>query len=173
MGFVNIFGQGGGASVYDLADNTKPLIAISTVTDGKQGPKLYMANAPTSGIRIQRLTDHSINKSLGGDFLINVFGDTPDDIQLSGLNFFAYKCGDILKTAEYDDIMDFYDQNKVSTDRSKRIDVTIANSGTDAKKPGQVFRCALIKLTAQSSSEPDFSNVLYTYTLSLVGVAKK
>ena len=167
MGSVNIFGKGG-VSVYNLADSSKALITLAVANTGEaNSTPVYLANAPQTGIRIKQLTDHSVNKALGGDFLLNSFGDTPVDIQLSGLNFFAMKCDLGVSQPTDDDILQFYDDNKVSANPGRRLDITI-NSG----KSGKLFRCALIGMQAQSASDPEFVNILYTYTLSLIGAPK-
>jgi len=170
MSYVQIFNQAGAVSLFKL-DETKPLITIATVDvdAGESKPNIFLANAPKTGISIKRLTDHNVTKSLGGDFLLSTFGDTPVDIQLSGLNIFATKCDLGLGSTDYSDIMDFYEKNKVSTNPRKRIDITVS-SGND--KPGQVFRCALVMLKAQSANDPEISNLLYTYSLSLIGVRR-
>ena len=172
MSYVQIFNQAGAVSLMKL-DDTKPLITIATVdvdeSSEKPRPNVFIGNAPKTGIVIKRLTDHNVTKSLGGDFLLSTFGDAPVDIQLSGLNIFATKCDLGLGTPEYDDIMDFYEKNKVSTNPKKRIDITVSSG---ASKPGKVFRCALIRMTAQSANDPEISNLLYTYSLSLIGVRR-
>ena len=167
MAYVQIFSQNGGMSIYALNDTTKALIVISEVAeDGSSAGNVYLANAPSTGISIKRLTDHTVTKSLGGDFLLASFGDTPEDIRISGLNFFGLKCQQGESQPTYDDIMEFYDANKVSYRPDKRLDITFSTNNN-------VFRCALVGLEARSSSDPEYANVLYTYTLTLVGVKKK
>ena len=165
MSYVQVFSQNGGLSVYNLNNETKTLIVITEVDEDSNESKVYLANAPMTGISIKRLTDHTITKSLGGDFLLAAFGDTPDEIRLSGLNFFGIKCPTGASQATYDDIMDFYERNKVSTNPRRRLDITFSSAT-------RVFRCALIGMDAKSSGDPEYANVLYTYTLSLVGVPK-
>ena len=163
MGYVDVFSKAGGISFHDIGQR-KSLITI--VQPGAEKPTIYLAFAPFTGISIKQLTDHTVNKALSGDFMIAAFGDTPSDIQLTGVCFFGAKCGGVFENVSDDDIMEFYAKNKVSENPNARLDITMATSNN-------AFRCALIGMRSQSTIEAELSGMLYTYNLSLIGVPIK
>ena len=69
-------------------------------------------------------------------------------------------------------IMDFYQQNKVSANPDVRFDIAIANG---PKQPAQCFRCVIVQLTVFNSNQNGQGTVhrMYDYTMSLVGVNKQ
>lgn len=165
MAFVNIFSQTGGVALQSTGER-KSLITIVQPATGNEKTTIYFAFAPVTGISIKQLTDHTVNKALSGDFMLAAFGDTPADIQLSGVCFFGLKCGALYTEASEDDVMEFYTKNKISENPGARLDITMATSNN-------AFRCALIGMRSQSTNESDLSGLLYTYNLSLIGVPIK
>jgi hypothetical protein len=134
------------------------------------GDNIVLGYAPITGVKIRRLTDYSVTKSLDDDFLVATFGDTPTSIVISGMNFFNINgcelSGDNESKAQ---IMDFYENNKISTDKTKRFDVAIANS----KSSTVGFRCVIVGLDLANESRGDgLSNVMYNYTMQLIGVKR-
>ena len=122
------------------------------------------AKAPATGVDIKMATDSTITKALNKDFLITAFGDQPVYITISGMQI-TYVPGDCEGvTNEKKSVMDFYVQNKVSNDPSKRIDVSIIAGGNS-----HAFKCAIMNLDIQNDtqgSEYGFCR----YKITLVGV---
>ena len=165
MGYIDVFSKAGAVS-FQNAGKHKSLITIAQPKTGIDKATVYLAFAPVTGISIKQLTDHTVNKALSGDFMLATFGDTPVDIQLSGLCFFGSGCGGMFESLSDDDIMAFYARNKVSENPTARLDITMATSKN-------AFRCALIGMRSQSTNDAELNGLLYTYNLSLVGVPIK
>lgn len=163
MGYIDVFSKNGGVAFQSLGKRSS---LITIVQPGAEKPTIYLAFAPFTGISIKQLTDHTVNKALSGDFMIAAFGDTPSDIQLSGVCFFGAKCGGMFESVSNDDIMEFYARNKISENPSARLDITMATSNN-------AFRCALIGMRSQSTNDTELNGLLYTYNLSLIGVPLK
>lgn len=121
-------------------------------------------SAPLTGVDIKMATDATISKALNKDFLITAFGDQPVYITITGLQITWSPCEKGL-TAEKS-VLNFYMQNKVSTDAEKRIDVGIAAGGTS-----QSFTCALLNMEVQADTKGSEYGYC-TYKVTLVGVAK-
>ena len=126
-------------------------------------PTVHLAMAPVTGVEIQQLTDYSVTKSLDTDFLVATFGDNPVQITLRGVNFFNVSgCG------EQQYISDFYDSNKLSTNKNARFDVAIASNKTNTV----AFRCVLVGMTMSHDTTVHAGQIMYNYTLSFIGVRK-
>lgn len=164
--YIDVFSKAGGVAFANLGKRPALITIVQPKGIEMEDPKLYFAYAPATGISIKQLTDHTINKALSGDFMLASFGDTPVDIQLSGVCFFGVKCGQMQAQLSNNDIMEFYNKNKVSENPSARLDITMGTSNN-------AFRCALIGMKSQSTNEGDMNGLLYTYNLSLVGVLLK
>lgn len=139
-----------------------------TVADSDE---MLLGAVPITGVRINQLTDFSVTKSLDRDFLVTTFGDTPTRIQLEGLTIFNLNGCDLTNSSkDRRQIMNFYKENKVSSDLSKRIDISIASG---AGEPPVSFRTVLVGLdTVNKSNETGLSNVLANYTMTLIGVER-
>ena len=154
--------------LVDGANNFNTFITISSVGGGS----ILLGAAPVTGVSIQQLTDFSVTKSLDKDFLVATFGDTPVKITLSGISFFNLNgCRLNGSRKSNKQIMDFYRENKLSNRRSKRVDVSIASG---AGETPVVFRCVIVALDTQNQAdETGISNMLYSYTMTLIGVDKR
>ena len=132
---------------------------------------MLLCRAPITGVRINQLTDFSVTKSLDRDFLVATFGDTPTRIQLEGLTFFNLNgCRLFNSKGDKKQIMNFYKENRLSTDPSKRLDISIASG---VGEPAVSFRTVLVGLdTVNKASENGVSNVLANYTMTLIGVER-
>ena len=144
-------------------------VAFITISEAG-GDTIVLGYAPITGVAIRQLTDYSITKSLNKDFLVATFGDTPTQITISGINFFNINgCELAGDTESKEQIMDFYSKNKLSADRNKRFDVAIAAS----RDSTAAFRCVIVGLDTQNQYSTDgLSNVMYKYTMQLVGVER-
>lgn len=121
------------------------------------------AKAPATGVDIKMAADSTITKALNKDFLITAFGDQPVYITISGMQI-TYMPESCKGAGEKQSVMDFYVQNKVSNDPSKRIDVSIIAGGNS-----HAFKCAIMNLDIQNDtqgSEYGFCR----YKITLVGV---
>ena len=145
-------------------------VAYITIAEAG-GDNIVLGYAPITGVDIKQLTDFSVTKSLDRDFLIATFGDTPVQITLKGLNFFNLNgCTLLGNSASNDQIMEFYKKNRLSTDRFKRFDIAIAISTNNTV----VFRCVIVGLDTQNTASQDgLSNMLYSYTMTLIGVDRE
>ena len=167
----NIFKPSGSVNWSTLATPEKDKFqAYITITVADNDTKL-LCRAPITGVRISQLTDFSVTKSLDRDFLVATFGDTPTRIQLDGLTFFNLNGCPMNNTkGDKQQIMTFYKKNKVSTDISKRLDISIASG---VGEPAVSFRTVLVGLdTVNKSDESGMSNVMATYTMTLIGVER-
>lgn len=176
---LDIFSQQGAVSQAIIGDQS--FITIYKV-DGNAGAsstgsdiKTLLASAPATAIKIQQRADVSITKALSNDFMVAAFGDTPTAIELSGINIIGINnC--IIEPAKDDaartQILDFYQENKVSANPHVRFDISIASG---AKQPAQAFRCVIVQLNVVNSNQNGQGTVhrMYDYTLSLVGVNKQ
>ena len=166
---MKIFNRLGGVSetVVNSNKNTA-FITMSKVG----GPDLLLARAPVTSVDVSQITDFSITKSLDYDFLVTTFGDTPTKIEIQGISFFNLN-GCALNPSSntaHQQIMTFYDKNKLSANLSARFDVAIAPV---SKNKASVFRCVIVGLrVGNNAGRQEGPNVSYTYTLSLVGVKK-
>ena len=139
-----------------------------TVADSDE---ILLGMVPVTGVRISQLTDFSVTKSLDRDFLVATFGDTPTRIQLDGLTFFNLNgCTFTGSKGEKQQIMNFYKENRLSTDITKRIDISIASGAGEVPV---AFRTVLVGLdTVNKSTEAGLSNVMANYTMTLIGVER-
>ena len=166
---MRLFNPLGGVSESVISTQNTAFITLSKV-----GGKSYLlAKAPVKGVDIRQLTDFSVTKSLDYDFLVTTFGDTPTQIEISGLSFFNLNGCPLnpQSSKDHDQVMNFYDKNKISSNLSARFDVAVAPvSGTKTS----VFRCVIVglRVTNSSADSGQAGNVSYNYTLSLVGVRK-
>ena len=194
---TTIFEPTGGANVSDLGDTKVAFITIVPVkvanTGGKkekekEGSDVILAMAPMTEIEIRQLTDYSITKSLENDFIVATFGDTPVSITIRGINFFGLECklgqevhwfdyllfraGD--KKKENQQILDFYNRNKLSANPSARFDVAIASSEPDGDQDTATYRCVVVGLDIinNAAREGATSNIAYNYMLTMIGVKK-
>lgn len=125
------------------------------------------AKAPATGVDIKMAADSTITKALNKDFLITAFGDQPVYITISGMQITYIPNHESCKGSvanQKQSVMDFYVQNKVSNDPSKRIDVSIIAGGKS-----HAFKCAIMNLDIQNDtqgSEYGFCR----YKITLVGV---
>lgn len=168
---INIFGPFGSINKSILAtpeqSGFQSFITI-TVADSDE---ILLGMVPVTGVRINQLTDFSLTKSLDRDFLVATFGDTPTRIQLDGLTFFNLNgCALTGSKGEKQQIMNFYKENRLSTDINKRIDISIASGAGEVPV---AFRTVLVGLdTANKSNEAGLSNVMANYTMTLIGVER-
>ena len=167
--FMNPLG-GISQSIIKSTDNIAFItITVNSTGSGKTGTgmsKVQLAMAPVTGVEIQQMSDYSVTKSLDQDFLISTFGDTPVQITLRGVNFF--NLGDCYQGKAYKYISDFYDDNKVSSNKNIRFDVAIASAKTKAV----AFRCVLVGLNMVNDTNTPAGQIMYNYTLSFIGVRK-
>jgi hypothetical protein len=165
---ISLFSPVGSVNKAQLTDSSK--VAYITISEA-YGDNIILGYAPITGVDIKQLTDYSVTKSLFGDFLVSTFGDTPVMITLRGLNFF--NINGCLLTGQKESktqIMDFYKENRVSSAPSKRFDISIATSSTSTS----AFRCVIVGLDTQNMSTDDgISNILYNYTMTLIGVDRE
>lgn len=166
---MRLFNPLGGVSETIVSTKNTAFITLSKV-----GGKSYLlAKAPVKGVDIRQLTDFSVTKSLDYDFLVTTFGDTPTQIEISGLSFFNLNgCPLSAQSAsDHDQIMNFYDKNKISSNLSARFDVAVAPV---SRSKTSVFRCVIVglRVTNSASGPEQAGNISYNYTLSLVGVKK-
>lgn len=171
---MNIFSPFGSVNKTPLSytdDKGQQVHNVAFITMTRAGgSEIALGYAPITGVAIRQLTDYSVTKSLDQDFLVATFGDTPTQITLKGLNFFNINGCQLAGSNESkQQIMDFYDQNKLSTDRTRRFDIAIATSSSSTA----AFRCVIVGLDAQNQATGDgLSNVMYNYTMQLIGVKR-
>ena len=174
---VPLFGERGAFSISPLVDAaTTAFITMSSVdtnnsntASAKAGKTIMMAYAPITGVNVKQSVDFSLTKGLNKDYLVYTFGDSVVTITLSGINFYKItKCQEqYFGKNTYKSVMEFYKNNKLSTNLRKRVDIAISDpSGTST------FRCALIGLTVSNDSSNDISGSAYAYSMTLIGVAR-
>lgn len=189
-----IFEQAGGISIQSLKTNNSAFLTITPVVTsrrygdddsvswdpssvfgsevialGNDKTALY-AHMPITGVNISQGVDMSIAKTLNADFLVSEFGDVPVQITLSGVNFYGFIGCNKRGITQHQQIMDFYEKNKLSANSGNRIDISI----TPAVSPNSgAFRCVLCKLRI-STPIKDGQGMLpaYTYEMSLIGVRR-
>ncbi len=168
MSSRSIFSGTGGISRHSLVthEKNKPSAFITITTTS--GDFLHGV-APVTGVLINQLTDFSVTKSLDKDFLVATFGDTPVRITLKGINFFNLNGCDLGQSRlSKKQILNFYKDNRVSTNINNRVDISIA---TGKNEPAVSFRCIITGLDVQNNASNDgTSNVYYEYGMSLIGV---
>ena len=138
---------------------------------GTSGKSLY-AHMPVTGVHISQGVDMTIAKTLSDDFLVSAFGDMPVRIILTGVNFYGgdLNCRDGISSLQKQQVLDFYEANKLSRSSRNRVDIAITPSS--APKSG-TFRCALIGMeTMNPLSEQEAMIPAYSYKLQLVGVRR-
>lgn len=121
------------------------------------------AKAPATGVDIKMAADSTITKALNKDFLITAFGDQPVYITISGMQI-TYIPESCKGAGGKQSVMDFYMQNKVSNDPSKRIDVSIIAGGNS-----HAFKCAIMNLDIQNDTQ-GAEYGFCRYKITLVGV---
>ena len=172
-----IFSEAGSFSVSDIKDsNGLAYVAITAVRLGtsKNGSqssttdKLY-AYMPVTGVLVNQSVDMSISKTLNSDFLVSEFGDHPVQITLTGIDFFGATCDSEQK--KHQQILDFYQKWKLSTNINNRIDVSI----TQAASPvNGAFRCILMKMkTTAPGMDGQGLAPVYRYEIDLIGVRRR
>lgn len=151
--------------------HTHGYIQKQTIPDGPSDAFITLADlgtvisakAPATGVDIKMAADSTITKALNKDFLITAFGDQPVYITISGMQI-TYMPGTCKGANEKQSVMDFYVQNKVSNDPSKRIDVSIIAGGNS-----HAFKCAIMNLDIQNDTQgSEFG--FCRYKITLVGV---
>lgn len=182
---MHIFNTNGSVSVVSVAggENAKIFFSLTknaetgqsytdkttTPGQGKQTEKeaLY-GNLPVSGLTIDQAVDHSIAKTLNKDFVISEFGDTPVQIGLNGVSFYGDCDGGTDGWGnDKEQILDFYEKNKLSANPKARLKLSI----TPGKTESGTFVCVLTKMRAvgplldKSGSVP-----VYSYNITLIGV---
>ena len=168
---INIFKPSGSINWSSLTtgehDKFQAFITITVAGSNT----ILLGKTPVTGVQIGQLTDFSITKSLDNDFLVATFGDTPTRIQLKGLSFFNLNGCPLTGSAESKkQIMNFYKENKLSTDIHKRLDISIASG---VGEPPVAFRTVLVGLETQNNaSDTGSSNRVYSYTMTLIGVER-
>ena len=133
-------------------------------------PQAMFGNLPVSGLTIDQGVDHNIYKTLNRDFVISEFGDTPVQIVMNGVSFYGdCKDGDDGWGNNKEQIMDFYEQNKLSKDPKARFTLSITPGKTDSG----TFTCVITKMRAIGPAMDKQGSVpLYSYNITLIGVRK-
>lgn len=141
---------------------TKPATGKQTETEALYG------NLPVSGLTIDQAVDHSIAKTLNKDFVISEFGDTPVQIVMNGVSFYGECTGSTDGWGNNNEqIMDFYEKNKLSKDPKARLKLSI----TPGKTESGTFTCVLIKMRAVGPLlDKNGSVPVYSYNITLIGV---
>lgn len=163
MAAISIFKKLGFVRKVTLSGDDSKNHSFITIVSNDDFKKVITGYAPATGITVQQKVDFALTKSLDKNFLIAAFGDNPVMISISGLHIYCDECS--MEGADKT-IVEFYKENKVSSDVTKRVQIGIAGKGGER---GQTFECAVIgcDLTADSKSiEYGASN----YKLSLIGV---
>ena len=136
--------------------------------DSEQPKQALFGNLPVSGLTVDQAVDHTISKTLNRDFVISEFGDTPVQIVMNGVSFY----GDCEGAADgwgntNEQIMDFYEKNKLSKDPSARFTLSITPGQTECG----TFTCVLIKMKAIGPAMERQGTVpVYSYNITLIGV---
>ena len=176
---------GGGSSIVDRSLNSLLTKGISLgssdwmsedphqwfARSSTSGKSLY-AHMPVTGVHISQGVDMTIAKTLSDDFLVSAFGDMPVRIILSGVNFYGggTDCRAGFSTIQKQQVLDFYEENKLSASSRNRVDLSITPAS--APKSG-TFRCALIGMeTMNPLNEQEAVIPAYSYKLQLIGVRR-
>ena len=146
-------------SISTFEDNCNVSIAIvdETMKD------VLLGCAPATGITIDQTVDYSISKSLQRDFIVDTFGDSPTKITLDGVEFLTTSCGEKAKT-DTKTIEKFYDENKLSSDNTKRVQLGLSTHG-----PAAAFTCVLVSMRS-TVGQAEAKNMSIKYSLTLIGV---
>ena len=181
---IQIFPETGGISFADVKDSNIAYVTITPVlmksssksikaratgsSGNSKNTSALFANMPITGVVINQGVDMSISKTLNSDFLVSEFGDHPVQITLAGIDFYGTCEGG--RQEQHKQIMDFYEQNKLSTNINNRIDISI----TPASSPNSgAFRCILMKLrTTAPAMEGQGLTPAYRYEMNLIGVRR-
>ena len=141
----------------------------STTGTVNKGSILY-GSMPVAGLSVDQGVDHTIAKTLGDDFLVSEFGNTPVQVSLNGVNFFGPVCGDDDWGTQNKQALDFYEKYKLSSNPDIRLALSITEGRTHA---GQ-FTCVLTKMRVVGPAVEKSGTIpLYTYNLTLIGVRSK
>lgn len=121
----------------------------------------WKMKAPVTQVTIKEAVDYSVTKSLKSDVLVATFGDQPVSIKIAGAV--------ILNPAPDKDnnIARFYAKNKFSASRTTRFDLGLAWAGQAAS-----YRCILIGMDLEGSSDRLNAAAMSTYALDFIGVSK-
>lgn len=157
---MKVFGSKPSISIHsDAGDYVSIVLAdvsLSTVLNGR---------APATGITIDQAVDYSISKSLKQDFIVDTFGDSPVKITLEGIEFLTSTCGENQDETIQQTIETFYDNNKLSADRTKRV---LLGLSTNPER-GSAFTCVLTGM--RSVIDREGADKMYVkYSLTLIGV---
>lgn len=168
---ISIFKPSGSISRSTLTPSERDKFQAFITITVAGSDTILLGTIPVTGVRINQLTDFSVTKSLDRDFLVSTFGDTPTRIQLDGLSFFNMNGCDLTGSgSDNKQIMNFYRENRLSTDINKRIDISIASG---AGEPPVAFRTVIVGLdTINKSNSDGISNIVYNYTMTLIGVER-
>jgi len=181
---IQIFPEAGGISFADVKDSNTAYVTVTPVlvksssksiktratgsSGNKKNASALFAHMPITGIVINQGVDMSISKTLNSDFLVSEFGDHPVQITLAGIDFYGTCEGS--NQEQHKQIMDFYEQNKLSANINNRIDISI----TPASSPNSgAFRCILMKMrTTAPAMEGQGLTPAYRYEMNLIGVRR-
>lgn len=156
---IPIFNNTGGVSIADMKARERAFITFTS----PQMSRVLVTTAPVTGVKITQQVDFNLTKTFGRDFLIATFGDQPVNIALEGLNIYNSDCNSLV-TGQTNQIVAFYNANKVSTNLKQRVDVGIYGVGAT-----KAFRCALVGLSVSADGGSASSGV-YGYRLVMLGV---
>lgn len=169
---LQIFNPIGSTSTSTVATPKDGYVAFITIYD-TEGDKVWLARAPITGVNIKQLADYSVTKALDNDFLVTTFGDTPVQIDLTGMNIYNMNgCNIVDSAASKAQILSYYKKKKISSNLKIRFDISIA---TGSGGPSSTFRCVLVALNVKndaSSGAMDTGNRLYSYAMTFIGVSR-
>lgn len=169
---IQIFNPLGSTSTAAIATPKDGYVAFITIYD-TEGDKVWLARAPITGVNIKQLADYSVTKALDNDFLVTTFGDTPVQIDLTGLNIYNMNGCAITDSKESRaQVLAYYKKKKISSNLKIRFDISIA---TGSGGPSATFRCVLVSLNVKndaSSGAMDTGNRLYSYAMTFIGVSR-
>ena len=157
---------------FTLVAKQKTGEPFGTTTTGNvnKGSILY-GGMPVAGLAVDQGVDHTVAKTLGDDFLVSEFGNTPVQISLNGVNFFGPVCDNTDDWGKQNQqALDFYEKYKLSSNPDIRLALSITEGRTQA---GQ-FTCVLTKMRVVGPAVEKSGTIpLYTYNLTLIGVRSK
>lgn len=155
----NIFKLQGGYNKESMGQGTA---FITLWADGGDAlTNMLNTTAPAEKITIDENVDLTLNKALGGDFLVETFGHKPVSIYIEGLDLYSMECDDIRNGT----IQDFYDKWNVHDNKTARVRMGIANPLSSGKS----FYCVIVGLRRMANSSIKADGV-GRYAMSLVGV---
>lgn len=143
----------------------------STTASGINKNTILYGSMPVTGLSVDQGVDHTIAKTLGDDFLVSEFGNSPVLITLNGVNFFGPVCDskDDWGT-QNQQALDFYEKYKLSSSPTTRLALSVTEGRTQA---GQ-FTCVLTKMRVVGPVVEKVGSIpMYTYNLTLIGVRSK